>query len=170
MLIRAYGLNWNPMVVDWGRVGAGNQGVLKGKVKIDGAAYEVDFWRAQGIYLLLEHFRPVYVGKAFGTRLGPRLRNHLTDRFAGRWDMFSWFTLSTVNKTSLNVRDPGQRQLKPETVNDTLEAIAILISDPPLNRKRESLPDAAEAEQVGAPQPRSYRSYLEEIIKRLDEM
>lgn len=169
MLIRAYGINWNPQSVDWGSVGAGNRGKLKGKVKLDGSAYEVDFWMARGVYLLLDHFRPVYVGKAFGSRMGPRLRDHLTDRFAGRWDMFSWFTLSTVNKTTLNVRDPGTRKLSPATINDTLEALAILIAEPPLNRKRESIPDAVEAEQVSTPHPRSYRSYLEEILSRLDD-
>lgn len=46
---------------------------------------------------------------------------------------------------------------------ETLEAITILITDPPLNRKRESLTGAIEVEQVGG-QLRTIRSYLEELV------
>lgn len=166
MLIRAYGRFWNPHMVDWGSRGAGNQGSLKGTVKISGDAHSVDFWLAQGIYVLHSDFRPVYVGKAFGTRLGPRLRHHLTDHLQGRWDMFSWYTLSTLNKLTGTLRDPGARKLKPETVNNTLEAIAILVSNPPLNRRQESIPDAVEAEQASS-STKSIREYLEEILSRL---
>lgn len=170
MLIRAFGRYWNPKIVDWGSVGAGNRGLLQGKILYEGGRYTIDFWEAQGIYVLHEEFQPVYIGKAYKTRLGPRLRNHLTDRFAGRWDMFSWYTLSTVNRTTGDLRDAGKRQLNPDTVNDTLEAVAILLADPPLNRRQESIPDAQEAEQVSTPHPKAIRSYLEDIIERLDNL
>lgn len=169
MLIRVYGQFWNPNTVDWGTVGAGNKGHLKGRVRIKQAWHTIDFWDAKGIYVLHDQFRPVYVGKAWSVELGKRLRDHLTDRHAGRWDMFSWFSTSTVNTTNPGVRKPGQRQLKPETVVDTLEALAILIADPPLNRRRESITDAAEAEQVQTPHPKSIRDYLEEILKKLED-
>jgi hypothetical protein len=133
-----------------------------------GVSHDMDFWLAQGIYVLHSEFRPVYVGKAFGTRLGPRLRAHLTDHLQGRWDMFSWYTLSTLNKLTGTLRDPGARKLKPDTVNDTLEALAILISNPPLNRREESIPNAVEAEQASS-SVRSIREYLEEILERLPE-
>lgn len=168
MLIRAYALNWNPDIVEWGSVGAGNRGKLEGRVTVNGKRCRVDFWDAKGIYVLHETFRPVYVGKAYKRTLGPRLRDHLTDRFAGRWDMFSWFTLSTINTTTSTVRSPGIRQVNAETVNDTLEALAILVADPALNRKRERVPSAAEAEQVKRPHPKALRSYLEEILAKLD--
>jgi hypothetical protein len=133
-----------------------------------GVSHDMDFWLAQGIYVLHSEFRPVSVGKAFGTRLGPRLRAHLTDHLQGRWDMFSWYTLSTLNKLTGTLRDPGARKLKPDTVNDTLEALAILISNPPLNRREESIPNAVEAEQASS-SVRSIREYLEEILERLPE-
>ena len=169
MLIRAFGMFWNPDIVDWGQKGAGNQGKLIGSIKKGGNTYEIDFWNAYGIYVLHNEFRPIYVGKAEDTRLGSRLRNHLTDRLAGRWDMFSWFSLSNVNTTTKNVRDPGTRQIAESTVADTLEALSILITDPPLNRKRESIPSALEAKQKRSPHPRTIRSYLERILARMDE-
>jgi hypothetical protein len=168
MLIRAYGEFWNPDIVEWGAPGRGNKGKLKGKCKIDDKNYHVDFWSAKGIYVLHDKFESIYVGKAFGVELGPRLRHHLTDRLAGRWDMFSWYTLSTVNKKG-DVRNPGKRHLKPETVNDTLEALAILTINPILNRKRESLPNAIEVKQKDHPNPRSIRNYLEEILEKLSD-
>lgn len=171
MLIRAYGTFWNPDIVDWGSVGRGNQGQMVGQVKIDDKKCVVDFWDGKGIYVLHDNFSPVYVGKAFGIEIGPRVRHHLTDRLRDRWDSFSWFTLSTVNKTYENLRAPGQRTLAPETVNDTLEALAILITNPPLNRRFEGIPDAHEAEQIevisDSAAPRTMRSYLEDILERV---
>jgi hypothetical protein len=167
MLIRAYGLYWNPDTVDWGSRGRGNQGTLQGKVRISGRVYTIDFWDAYSVYALHDQFRPIYVGKAGARGLGPRLRDHLADRFAGRWDMFSWFSLSTVNTTYGNVRAPGTRQVSPKTVMDTLEALGILMTDPPLNRKRERVPSAVSVEQVRSPHPKTIRRYLEEILNKL---
>jgi hypothetical protein len=169
MLIRAYGMYWNPDITDWGRQGAGNQGKLLGKIKRNGTSHTIDFWNAFGIYVLHDEFRCIYIGQAASTRLGPRLRNHLTDRFAGRWDMYSWFSLSKVNVTTSSTSDPGTRQVSQTIVNDTLEAISILIADPPLNRKRESIPAALEAKQSKSPYPKTVRHYLEQILDRLPE-
>src|SRR5258705_7972875 len=144
MLIRAYGQLWNPDTIEWGGKGPGNRGQLVGKVRRNQKTYAVNFWDAKGIYVLHADFKSVYVGKADSAKLGPRLRNHLTDRFAGRWDMFSWFATSTVATTEKRVRDPGKRAVEPGSVINSLEALAILISDPALNRKRESLPQALE--------------------------
>jgi hypothetical protein len=168
MLVRAYGLHWNPDIVDWGKPGAGNKGSLLGTIRKNDKSHEINFWDVFWIYVLHSEFRPIYVGKASATRLGLRLRNHLTDRLAGRWDMFSWYSLSKVNTTSGTVSDPGTRQVSQDTVNDTLEAVAILIADPPLNRRRESIPSAISASQVKDPHPKTVRHYLEQILERLD--
>lgn len=167
MLIKAYGLYWNPEIINWGSRGRGNEGELPGRIREDRRAYQINFWAAKGIYVLHHEFKPIYVGKAFGTLMGPRLRDHLTDRLAGRWDMFSWFSVSAPRITQGDVSQPGGRHLNPETITNTLEALAILIADPALNRKRESLDGAYEAEQLERPNPRTLRSYLEEIIERL---
>lgn len=169
MLIRAYGQFWNPDTVEWGKRGPGNRGKLLGKVRRKNRTHEIDFWNAKGIYVLHADFTAVYVGKADSVRLGPRLHNHLTDRFAGRWDMFSWFGTSTVATVEERVRDPGKRSVEPGTVINTLEALAILIADPPLNRKRETVPRAFQAEQVKSPHPKTVRRYLEDILAALSK-
>ena len=167
MLIGAFASYWNPDVVDWGTKGPGNRGHLNGSLRVSGQKKTVDFWEVKGIYVLHDEFKTVYVGKAYARCLGPRLRDHLTDRFAGRWDMFSWFSLSSVTKRGF-IRDPGQRQVRPEVVNDTLEALAILVADPALNRKRESIPSGLDVEQVNSPYPKTIRHYLETILAKLD--
>ena len=167
MLIRAFGQLWNPEAIDWGKPGPNNRGTLRGRVRRDSRWYEIDFWEVRGIYVLHSDFKAIYVGKAIDRALGARLRDHLTDRFAGRWDMFSWFSLSTVAVTRQRVRSPGQRQVTPGDVGSTLEALAILIADPALNRRRERITNAVQAEQVKSPHPRTIRSYLERILERL---
>jgi len=174
MLIRAYGQFWNPEVVHWGKRGQGNNGKLIGKITKSRSGktrkHNIDFWHAEGIYVLHENFRPVYVGKAVKTHLGPRLRNHLTDRFAGRWDMFSWFSQSDPNITKGDVRPSGIKQVGPNEVTSTLEALSILIADPPLNRKRESIPSALQAEQVAQPNPRGIINYLADILSKVEKL
>jgi hypothetical protein len=167
VLIRAFGQFWNPETVAWGKRGPNNRGRLLGRVRRKGRWYSIDFWDARGIYVLHADFKTIYVGKAIDRGLGTRLRNHLTDRFAGRWDMFSWFSLSTVAVTDQRVRKPGGRNVQPVTVGATLEALAILIADPALNRKRERFASAVQAEQVKSPYPMTLRAYLEHIMERL---
>lgn len=164
MLIRAFGSYWNPDVVDWGA--RGNRGQLTGTLRLNGQKKTVNFWDGKGIYVLHDEFKSIYVGQAFALTLGPRLRHHLTDRFAGRWDMFSWFSISSVTKRGF-IRNPGQRQVSPKIVNDTLEALAILVADPALNRKRESIPSGLEVDQAKSPHPQTIRHYLETILAKV---
>lgn len=49
-----------------------------------------------------------------------------------------------------------------------MEALAILIANPALNRKREALPEAFGAEQVSSPKPQTIRHYLQAILNELD--
>ena len=162
MLIKAYGTYWNPEMVDW------SSRQLIGVVRFDSSTRkDINFWEAKGIYVLHNDYKTIYVGKAFKTSIGKRLRDHLTDRLAGRWDMFSWYSVSAPRKTFGGVTKPGKRQIGPETYIDTFEALAILITDPPLNRKRESLKSAYIASQKEQPNPRTLRSYLEEILNEV---
>ncbi len=174
MLIKAYRQYWNPDIVDWGKQGPSNKGKLHGDVKFkDNKAIAIDFWNAKGIYVLFDRFKCIYVGKALESSIGNRLRSHLSDRLAGRWDMFSFFTVSTINKTTKNTRDTndlGHRQVPRSVVVNSFEALAILVADPSLNRKREKFSDAMEAIQSKQPNPRTERNYYEEIVKKLDEL
>ena len=78
--------------------------------------------------------------------------------------MFSWFSVSGVRTTSFDVSAPGQRQIQPKEMIDTLEALGILIGDPALNRKRESFTGALEATQPEKALPKTIRNYLEELL------
>jgi len=167
MLIKLYGEYWNPDAVEWGTRGAGNNGQLLGL--LDGHGKKaLDFWDSRGVYALHDDFRVVYIGQALDQPLGKRIRDHLTDRLAGRWDMFSWYSLSTFREK--NVRKPGQRQTTPADVIDTLEALGIGLTLPPLNRRYNKIPGARRVEQAKSPHPHTERHYLEEILKRLPEL
>lgn len=165
MLIKTYGMYWNPNIIDWGKPGSGNKGQLLGEVKTPNrTTITINFWDEQGIYILHNDFKTIYVGKAHKTSIGKRLRDHLTDRLAGRWDTFSWFSASDYKITNNSVTTPGKRQISPETYIDTFEALAILIADPLLNRKRESLKGSTEAIQKEQPNPKNVMEYLEELL------
>ena len=160
-LVKSYGEFWNPDAVNWqgecllGQWGAWNEHNRN------------NFWKAKGIYVLYREFKPLYVGKALAdsSGVGKRLCDHLTDRLVGRWDMFSWYSLSQPSKTSDGVNLAGGRHLSTKQMVETLEALAVLITDPPLNRKRESLDGAIEIEQVGGA-VRTIRSHLQELVDR----
>lgn len=162
-LIHFYGELWNPDMIEWGRQGPGGKGKLLGKFKRGKTTHEVDFWEQRGVYALYLDFKLVYVGQVFDGPLGYRMRTHLTDRFGGRWDMFSWFGASTVRATKCQL--PGQRQLRPRTVIDTMESVLIAVADPPLNRKRNSIPGAIQVAQPKSKSPHTIRAYLERLNK-----
>jgi hypothetical protein len=169
MLIKTYGQFWNPDIVEWGR--PNRQGCLIGETKRGNKKYSIDYWNARGIYVLHADFKAVYVGQAFDTRLGPRLRVHLTDRFMGRWDMFSWFSVSSPRFTNRDVSDGNsQRQISTSAIVDTLEALGILIADPALNRKRERFSSAYEAIQPKGRSIKTVRTYLENIASELQRI
>lgn len=167
-MIHAFGNHWNPNSVDWGRRGQGQKGRLEGRVQIKKRWHTIDFWEAKGVYVLHKDFEPVYVGKAFSQGLGKRIRKHLVDRLAGRWDTFSWYSVSSITKGSNSVREPGKRSFGAKKVVATLEALAIAVSDAPLNRRRETQPAAMEAEQAKSPYPQTTQAILETISEKLD--
>jgi hypothetical protein len=167
VLIKTYGEFWNPFLTDW------KAQRLDGKAKVEVVQagkrvrimHTINFWDAMGIYVLINDFKPVYVGQS--GQLGKRLADHLTDRFAGRWDMFSWYSVCKHNITSGGVNRPKVRAVKMATLIDTLEAFGILVADPALNRKRERLPEAIEFDQLVSQHPQSVRAYLEAILAKL---
>ena len=171
MLVKAFGTYWNPELVDWGSRGRNNAGSMLGVSNIDGNNVDVDVWGQTAIYALYDNFRLVYIGKVKSTdtrSLGVRLREHRRDRFAGRWDSFSWFGLASITALG-NLRAAGTRQLGPDVVLSTLESIGIALTDAPLNRQRPVLPDAAYVEQKSAV-GRHQSATLHEILTKLEEL
>jgi hypothetical protein len=167
MLIKAYGEFWNPFLTDW--AGQKLEGRAKLQVTRDGekktVTHTINFWKATGIYVLYNDFNPVYVGKT--TVLGKRIADHLSDRFAGRWDMFSWYSVCKPNTSSGGVGKAVGRKVSVDSVISTLETLGIFITDPALNRKRESIPGASRFDQFKAKSSKTVREYLEQILEKL---
>ena len=137
-LIQSYGLFWDRDKVDWSKNKAG----LLGKIKARDEA--VDFRDQAGIYALYDReFRLLYVGQAGSSNstLLSRLRYHNTLHtgtrgLASRWQYFSWFGLLRVLKGSQKLAGPPKtHQTKRPEILDALEAVAIEIADPDLNRQ-----------------------------------
>src|SRR6266542_1963249 len=90
---------WRDVVTRSGQLGEARPrwgGRLLGEFGRKSSLITVDVWEQQGIYVLWHEWQVMYVGKAISTALGSRLRNHLSDRLAGRWDRFSWYGIRTV--------------------------------------------------------------------------
>ena len=81
--------------------------------------------------------------------------------------MFSWYGLKGLTKTGKLQAKAGGKNVTPHIVAATLEAFGILVTDPPLNRKRERLPSAIQVEQKKSPHPNTIRHYLESILEHL---
>ncbi len=137
-LIQSYGLFWDRDKVDWSK----NKAKLLGRLKVKDKA--VDFRNQAGIYALYDReFRLLYVGQAGSSNstLFSRLRYHNslhagTRGLASRWQYFSWFGLLRVLKGSQKLADPPKtHQTKRPEILDALEAVAIEIADPDLNRQ-----------------------------------
>lgn len=83
--LKAFGMYWRRELVIWS-----SRTRLLGQQT--GGATDVDFGGQQGVYLLHDRDRVIYVGRADDT-LFARLKVHTSDRLSGRWDRFSWFGL-----------------------------------------------------------------------------
>jgi hypothetical protein len=149
--------------VNWGKRGPGGGGQLLGQFGTKASPTTVDVWEQQGIYLLLHDWRVVYVGKAISMALGARLRNHLSDRLAGRWDRFSWYGIRTVRITGELGTPVANKQASAEDLVATFEALLVVATSPPLNRQGPTIPRARKVDQHGAERPRPVASYLEEL-------
>lgn len=154
-LIQSYGLFWDRREVDW----EGRPAKLLGIATIKEG--EVDFGGQRGIYALYDgEFRLLYVGQAGGgdrSTLLTRLKLHNTVRtgtraLAHRWRYFSWFGVLRVLKVKKELADPrGTQKTARPAVLDALEAVAIEIADPDLNRQGGRLGGVTEYLQVSLP-------------------
>jgi len=172
MLLRTYGLMWNPELVDWGSPGAGLKGRLVGEVRYKRKKINIDVWAGTGIYVLYNDFQPVYAGKALGMDLGARVRNHLSDRLVDRWDSFSFYLVNKCRKSSNPglSSDPTTRGVKTNHIVDTLESLIISIANPPLNRRHESLPKADEVSQVPVREVVDIHERVRKIYEMVEKM
>ena len=132
-MIKTYGLFWKTENVFWGR--QNNPGELLGVKTKSNRARPVDFKSQQGIYALYSNYELVYVGQtgAGSNRLFGRLKAHLTDHLAGRWDQFSWFGTRWVTNNHILSADNMAIHEKTVSALNKLEAMSIAIAKPKLN-------------------------------------
>jgi len=148
-LIGAYGEMWSRHEIDWGARGRGGKGQLLGEFGSKSEPVPVDVWDQEGVYVLHADHAVVYVGLAYGTKLGPRLRGHRDDHLAGRWDQFSWYgTRSVLQSGALGV-SAGNKNVKTGDALRVIEALMIRAAPGALNKSIEGLKGATLIRQKG---------------------
>jgi hypothetical protein len=163
-LIQHYGLYWTEDFVQWKGSGTSEGAKLKGKI----GTRKVDFRDARGIYSLYRDFKLIYIGQALGRPLGLRLKEHRKDDKAGRWDTFSWFSLSLL-KANDEFNNPAGKLADEKTIIDTLETFGIMVGDPPMNRQMRKIPGALLVQQDIPAIRRTYFEILTDIEKKFDK-
>lgn len=157
-LLNAFGLFWRRAEIDWAPTFPRMLGV-----QLAGSS-AVDFSAQEGVYLLYDGSRLVYVGRVSEPRFGKRLREHTRDRLSGRWDRFSWFGVRPVGDGG-ELEDVPIAGLNADMVISTLEALLIEALEPPQNRRQGD--GFAELEFIQSTDPN-----IEKLRKKrlLDEM
>ena len=136
MLIGAYAEFWDIYQVDWHPGSGSNRWSLLGKngQNLPGLRV-VDFRRARGVYVLYDNHGAYYAGLARGASgLGGRIKDHMSDDHANKWQRFSWYSFDSVAKRP--ERESGlhavSRRDKPVPASDEavireLEALLITV-------------------------------------------
>ncbi|NOS83738.1 MAG: GIY-YIG nuclease family protein [Ignavibacteria bacterium] len=165
MIIKAYGLNWDPKLI-YGYKGLVARKCFKGDVRNKDKHFEIDFWKTRGIYTLFRNFEIVYVGKVTDMNLGDRIRNHFNN-IGDHWDTFSFFSFTKVNFATRNVSTVTDSfHSNRSTVIKTLEAILINTAEPYLNKQEARFPDAFRAIQYDYTNDKS----ITDIYKKLEKI
>jgi len=162
-IINAFGIYWNRNLVHWKSAIPDLLGIQQIGAK------EVNFKDQKGIYLLHDSRETIYVGQAIEQTLGKRLRDHTTDRLAGRWDRFSWFGFYPVNEDGKLNLDAQFKEFTIQDLGDILEAVLIESIEPRQNRKQGNSFIGLEFLQQEAPEIKQSRKkqMLEELSKLL---
>lgn len=128
-LINAFGMFWLRSEVSWKEARPPIWGQSQPR------ASRVDFHGQEGIYILYDGPRIIYVGRTTTGNLGARLRAHTEDRLRSRWDRFSWFGVKPVRQDG-QLADATQTGIDLNTLIATMEALLIEGLEPPQNRRQ----------------------------------
>ncbi len=159
-IVNAFGIYWNRNLVHWKSTPD-----LLGIQQV--GATEVNFKNQIGIYLLHDSRETIYVGQAIEQPLGKRLKDHTTDRLAGRWDRFSWFGFYPVTEDAKLNLNAKFKEFTIQNLGDILEAILIESIEPRQNRKQGNSFTGIEYLQQEAPEIK--KKLKEQIIKELTD-
>ena len=137
-IVTAFGMYWDRSYVDW----EPTKPNLLGQQSKN--SDEVDFSDQIGVYLLYDRREIVYVGQSNEGRkhssIGQRLKLHTKNRLRSRWDRFSWFGLSPVDKSAaiqpLGIGNEGSQSGATKAIIDVMEAVLIEAIEPRQNRRQ----------------------------------
>jgi hypothetical protein len=145
-IINAFGIYWSRVLVHWKSATPDLLGIQQI------GASEVNFKDQKGIYLLHDGRETIYVGQAIDQTIGKRLKDHTTDRLAGRWDRFSWFGFYPVKDNGELNLEAQFKDFTIQILGDVLEAILIETIEPRQNRKKGNSFEGLEFLQQEAPE------------------
>ena len=128
---------WRREKVDW------SQDKLRGS-QLGGS--HVDFSEMKGIYILYDNREPIFVGQAISAGLMAKLQTHTKDRFANRWNRFSWFGIYGVNQNG-SLHQIRTFNTTIEDVANAIEAVLVEGLEPRQNRDNSRYFDGAEYSQ-----------------------
>jgi hypothetical protein len=162
-IINSFGIYWNRTLVHWKSATPDLFGIQQIGAK------EINFKDQKGIYLLHDSRETIYVGQAIEQPLGKRLKDHTTDRLAGRWDRFSWFGFYPVNNDGKLNLEAQFKDFTIQHLGDILEAILIESIEPRQNRKQGNSFIGLEFLQQEAPEikQKQKKQMLDELSKLL---
>ena len=162
-IISSFGIYWNRNLVHWKSVTPDLLGIQQIGAK------EVNFKDQKGIYLLHDSRETIYVGQAIEQPLGKRLKDHTTDRLAGRWDRFSWFGFFPVNEDGRLNLEAQFKDFTIQNLGDIFESILIESIEPRQNRKQGNSFIGLEFLQQEAPEikQKQKKQMLDELSKLL---
>ena len=158
-LIQNHGLYWRRDRVEWGRTG--KAGHMYGKDANARNSKPVDIREQKGVYALYDaNFNLVYVGQAGrqasrgqsrkdggNPTIFSRLKAHRNDHLGPRWTYFSWFGLLIQDEddaSQAHFLKAEDRTVDIGVTLNHLEAILIIVAEPPLNRQGGTLGSSVE--------------------------
>lgn len=154
MLIRSFGLFWRASEIDW-TPGKGVRGFrLLGRRGTNSPGLQLaDFRHQQGIYVLYGNYGAYYVGLTRKQGLGKRIKDHLTDKHANKWDRFSWFGFCATLKAAKGTGIRPIKELAELSVGSPSDAIAdmealLIKAVGPVNTANMKFKKASEWQQV----------------------
>ena len=169
MKVTSYGLFWRESEIEWNPgQGSRNSFRLLGRIGSNRPKIRVaDFRYQNGIYILFDEYGPAYVGLTRAQGIGKRLKDHLEDHLADKWDRFSWFGFHPIGSP-----DPKRGILKlndpPEDLTDDtgttigdLEALLIRSIGPKHNTAYPAFQGAEEWTQIDYKNQETYLNRLE---------
>jgi hypothetical protein len=167
MLFHSFGMFWQREDVLW-TPGQGKGFEMLGRSGQNRPGLRIaDFRRQTGVYVLYDDWGPYYVGLTKKKGIGDRLKDHVFDDHAPRWNRFSWFGFRSITAET-NARGLSQLGVMPKklmtesdkTIGD-VEALLINVLNARGNTQAMKFASADRWEQV----PWFDAAYLRKVVK-----